>query len=74
MKEGYRFHNKPYSKGIIGLLGSLYNENFRTSRIEIQIQDLMQKKYIRSSVSPWIAPLLFLKNKYGTLRMCIDYR
>ena len=26
------------------------------------------------SVSPWGAPFLFVKNKDGTLRLCIDYR
>ena len=25
-------------------------------------------------MSPWGAPILFVKKKYGTLRMCIDYR
>jgi hypothetical protein len=35
---------------------------------------MVYKGYIRPSVSPWGAPVLFLKNKYGTLRLCIDYR
>ena len=34
----------------------------------------MAKGFIRLSVSPWGAPVLFLKKKDGTLRMCIDYR
>ena len=34
----------------------------------------MDKGFIRSSVSPWGAPVLFMKKKDGTLRMCIDYR
>jgi hypothetical protein len=34
----------------------------------------MNKGYIRPSVSPWGAPTLFVKNKDGTLRLCIDYR
>ena len=33
----------------------------------------MDKKYIIPSVSPWGAPLLFVKNKDGNLRLCIDY-
>jgi hypothetical protein len=35
---------------------------------------LLEKKYIRPSVSPWGPPVLFVKKKDGTLRLCIDYR
>ena len=34
----------------------------------------MKKAYVRPSVSPWGAPVLFVKKKDGTLRLCIDYR
>ena len=39
-----------------------------------QLQELLDKGFVRPSVSPWGALVLFLKKKYGTLRMCIDYR
>jgi hypothetical protein len=39
-----------------------------------QLADLMNKGYIRESKSPYGAPVLFVKKKEGTLRMCIDYR
>ena len=39
----------------------------------MQLQELLDKGYIRLSVSPWGAPVLFMKNKDGTFRMCIDY-
>ena len=42
--------------------------------LKMQLQELFEKKYIRSSVSPWGAPVLFVKNKYGTCRLCIDYK
>ncbi|XP_073129583.1 uncharacterized protein [Henckelia pumila] len=42
--------------------------------LKIQLQELFQKGYIRPSSSPWGAPVLFVKKKDGTLRMCIDYR
>ena len=42
--------------------------------LKMQLQELLEKKYIRSSVSPWGASILFVKKKYGTLRLCIDYR
>ena len=34
----------------------------------------MEKEFIRLSVSPWGAPVLFVKKKDGTFRLCIDYR
>ena len=42
--------------------------------LKIQLQELLDKGFIRPSVSPWGAPVLFVKKKYATLRMCIDYR
>ena len=42
--------------------------------INMQLQKLLEKKYVRPSVSPWIEPVLFVKKKEGTLRLCIDYR
>jgi hypothetical protein len=39
-----------------------------------QIDELLEKGYIRPSTSPWVAPVLFVEKKYGTKRMCIDYR
>jgi hypothetical protein len=44
------------------------------TELKIQLQELLDKEYIRPSVSPWGAPILFVKKKYGTLRLCIDYR
>ena len=39
-----------------------------------QLKDLLEKGFIRPSHSPWGAPVLFVKKKDGSLRMCIDYR
>ena len=39
-----------------------------------QLQDLLSKGLIRPTISPWGAPILFVKKKDGTMRMCIDYR
>ncbi|GJR24461.1 putative reverse transcriptase domain-containing protein [Tanacetum coccineum] len=39
-----------------------------------QLQELSEKGFIRPSSSPWGAPILFVKKKEGSFRMCIDYR
>uniref|UniRef100_A0A2N9H2J6 Integrase catalytic domain-containing protein n=1 Tax=Fagus sylvatica TaxID=28930 RepID=A0A2N9H2J6_FAGSY len=39
-----------------------------------QLQELLDKGFIRPSVSPWGAPVLFVKKKDGSMRLCIDYR
>ena len=38
-----------------------------------QLKDLLDKGFIRPSISPWGAPVLFVKKKDGSLRMFIDY-
>ena len=42
--------------------------------LKLQLQELLEKRFIRPSVSPWGAPVLFVKKKDDTLRLCIDYR
>jgi hypothetical protein len=39
-----------------------------------QLEDLLNKGFIRPSSSPWGCPTIFVKKKDGTLRMCVDYR
>ncbi|GKE32914.1 putative reverse transcriptase domain-containing protein, partial [Tanacetum coccineum] len=39
-----------------------------------QLKELLEKGFIRPSASPWGAPVLFVKKKDGSFRMCIDYR
>ncbi|GKC94264.1 putative reverse transcriptase domain-containing protein, partial [Tanacetum coccineum] len=40
----------------------------------IQLQELVEKEFVRSSSSSWGALVLFVKKKDGSFRMCIDYR
>ncbi|GJR83997.1 putative reverse transcriptase domain-containing protein [Tanacetum coccineum] len=42
--------------------------------LSVQLQELLEKGFIRPSSSPWGAPVLFVKKKDGSFRMCIDYR
>ncbi|GKB11082.1 hypothetical protein Tco_0845005 [Tanacetum coccineum] len=39
-----------------------------------QLQELSDRGFIRPSTSPWGAPVLFVKKKDGSFRMCIDYQ
>ena len=52
---------------------------YRMSDVELaevkkQLAELQRLGFIRPSKSPYGAPILFVKKKDGTLRMCIDYR
>jgi hypothetical protein len=40
----------------------------------MQLKELLDLGIIRPSVSPWGAPVIFVKKKDGSLRLCIDYR
>ena len=42
--------------------------------MKLQFQELFEKGFNRPSVLPWEAPVLFVKKKDGTLRLCVDYR
>jgi hypothetical protein len=41
--------------------------------LHMQLEEILKKGYICPSVSPWGAPFLFMKNKDGTLRLCIYF-
>eukprot|EP00736_Rhodelphis_marinus_P007522 Rmarinus@m.8674 len=52
---------------------------YRMSEVELaelrkQLAALMEKGYIRESMSSFASPILFVRTKDGTLRLCVDYR
>jgi hypothetical protein len=52
---------------------------YRMSAVELnelkkQLEELLAKRFIRPSVSPWGAPVLLVKKKDGSMRLCVDYR
>ena len=42
--------------------------------LKVQMEELLSKGFVKASTSPWGAPMLFVKKKDGSLRLCIDYR
>jgi hypothetical protein len=58
----------PPSRGVIRLSPDELDE------LNKQIKELLARGYIRPSISPYGAPVLFAKKKDGGLRLCIDYR
>ena len=42
--------------------------------LKAELEELLSKRFIQSSISPWGAPVLFVKKKDGSLRLCIDHR
>ena len=44
------------------------------AELKRQLEELLGKGFIRLSTSPWGAPVLFVKKKDGSFRLCVDYR
>jgi len=47
---------------------------FELAELKKQLEDLLDKKFVRPSVSPWGVPMLLVKKKDGSMRLCIDYQ
>jgi hypothetical protein len=43
------------------------------AELKVQLNELLDKGYIRPSLSPWVCPALFVKKKDQSLRLCVDY-
>jgi hypothetical protein len=58
----------PISKAPYGMALSKLKE------LKEQLQELLDKGFIHPSISSWGTPVLFVKKKDRSMRMCIDYR
>ncbi|XP_052116489.1 uncharacterized protein LOC127746638 [Arachis duranensis] len=45
----------------------------KLAELKTQMEELLNKRFIQPSVSPWGALLLLVKKKYGRMRLCVDY-
>jgi hypothetical protein len=68
-----------FAKELITGTAPIYKRAYRVSRPELvelkkQIDELLEKGYIKPNTSPWATPVLFVEKKDSTRRMCIDYR
>ena len=68
-----------FSIELVSGVGPVSKAPYRMSPLELaevkkQIEGLLEKQFIRSSVSPWGALVLLVKKKDGSLRLCVDYR
>ncbi|MCI71949.1 RNA-directed DNA polymerase (Reverse transcriptase), partial [Trifolium medium] len=43
-------------------------------KLKEQLEELLEKRFVRPSVSSWGAPVLLVKKKDGSMRLCIGYR
>ncbi|GJV19715.1 putative reverse transcriptase domain-containing protein [Tanacetum coccineum] len=72
-------HQVEFQIDLIPRIAPVARAPYRLSPSEMQelsnqLQELSDRGFIRPSTSPWGAPVLFVKKKYGSFRMCIDYR
>jgi len=58
---------KPISKTLYQMIAP------KLCELQIQLKELLDSGLVRPNVSPWGAPVIFVK-KDGSLRLCIDYR
>jgi len=68
-----------FTIGLILGAGPVSMAPYRMAPVELvelkkQIEELLEKQFIRPSASPWGAPVLLVKKKDGSSRLCMDYR
>lgn len=44
------------------------------SKLKVKLKELVEKQFVRYSVSSWGAHVSLVKNNYGTMRLCVDYQ
>ncbi|GKB19471.1 putative reverse transcriptase domain-containing protein [Tanacetum coccineum] len=69
-----KLKNENTGKSMLGRTGNLNYAPSKMKELSDQLKELSDKGFTSPSSSPWGAPVLFIKKKDGSFRMCIDYR
>ncbi|KAI3739445.1 hypothetical protein L2E82_29849 [Cichorium intybus] len=77
--KAHKYLHKKYCAFLAHVVDKIAKSPYRLAPSEMQelssqLQELLDKGFIRPSFSPWGAPVLFVKKQDGSFRMCIDYR
>jgi len=68
-------HRIPLTEGVQSHFGPIYLlSSVEQNALKEYIEENLEKGFIRPSESPAGAPILFVKKKDGSLRLCMDYR
>jgi len=74
----YHLREIKFSIDLVPSAGPISIAPYRMSPIELtelkkQLDELLDKQFVRPSVSPWGALVLLVKKKDGNMRLCVDY-
>ncbi|WVZ89808.1 LOW QUALITY PROTEIN: hypothetical protein U9M48_036167 [Paspalum notatum var. saurae] len=78
-QSSIRCQSSEFSIELVPGTAPIYKKAYRVAGVELlevkkQIDELLEKGFIRKSTSPWASPILLTEKKDGKLRMCVDYR
>lgn len=72
-------HEVEFAIDLVSCTGPISMELYRMSapilsELKKQLEDLLEKKFVRPNVSPWGVLVLLIKKKDGSMRLCVDYQ
>ena len=74
VKWDFTRRDHPGNPGRVFGSGPVRMASLELKELKVRMEELVSKGFVRPSTSPWGAPVLFVKKKDGSLRLCIDCR